>query len=71
MVKIGRSTLIKDFGLETHAGGLYPKFEGVKGAKLRSSDKNSGTGNLPDLKVYKFSNWVGSYSNDELSKMQL
>ena len=71
MVKIGRSTLIKDFGLETHAGGLYPKCEGVKTAKLRSSDKNSGTGNLPDLKVYKFSNWVGSYSNDELSKMQL
>ncbi|MCG8112852.1 MAG: RNase H-like domain-containing protein [Candidatus Thiodiazotropha taylori] len=57
-VKLGEEVLTKDFGIGTHAGGLFP--EGSEQMQSQNSEV-----------VYNFSNWVGSYSETELAKMQL
>ena len=60
-MELGRQTLTKDFGIGTHAGGLFPN--GTPGDEPSTSSENSEV-------VYQFSNWVGSYSASELAKMQ-
>ena len=60
-VELGRQTLTKDFGIGSHAGGLFPN--GTPGDEPSTSSENSEV-------VYQFSNWVGSYSASELAKMQ-
>ena len=56
-VELNESTAEKDMGLSTHSGGLFP--QNVTGENNKSTEQ------------YTFSNWVGSYSNAELSKVQL
>jgi len=61
-VELNESTQEKDLGHSTHAGGLYPK--------SITSDQLEDTDPVDQEEVYKFSNWVGSYTRTELSKMQ-
>ena len=60
-VELGQQTLTKDFGIGTHAGSLYPN---------GTSEEGEGSNSENDEIVFKFSNWVGSYSAYELAKMQ-
>ena len=60
-VELGQQTLTKDFGIGTHAGGLYPNGTSEEGESSNSEN---------DEIVFQFSNWVGSYSASELVKMQ-
>lgn len=58
-VKLGKQTLTKDFGIGTHAGGLFP-----------NEQSNCESDSEKDEVIYQFSDWVGSYSASELAKMQ-
>ncbi len=58
-VVLSDETLEKDFGIGTHSGGPYPD---------SSCDDNSETS---EKVTYQFSNWVGSYTSEELAKLQM
>ena len=58
-VKLWKQTLTKDFGIGTHAGGLFP-----------NEQSNCESDSEKDEVIYQFSDWVGSYSASELAKMQ-
>ena len=60
-MELERQTLTKDFGIGTHAGGLF--LNGTLEDEPSTSSENSKV-------VYQFTNWVGSNSASELATMQ-
>ncbi|MES9883466.1 MAG: reverse transcriptase domain-containing protein [Sedimenticola sp.] len=59
---VGIGTLEKDFGMSTHAGGLFPSGDSSSTSVIKPRENKNDR---------PFSNWIGSYSNTDIAKMQL